>query len=145
MVISTLDELPRWASELLERQRVGHLGLLDGAGRPRVLPVTYARYDGAIWTIVDNKPKRQTNELARLRWLRQRPHGALTVDRYEESWSELAWVQLIGQVAILDAAEHEDAVTVLRDRYPQYEDDPPPGPLLRLSPDRAIWWRATER
>jgi PPOX class probable F420-dependent enzyme len=139
---STLDELPPWARELLETERVAHLGLLDGASRARVLPITYAAWQGALWTIVDNKPKRPDAELARLRWLRRRPHAALTVDHYEDDWAALAWVQMIGEVTILDAAVHRDAVNALTRRYSQYYADPPPGPLLRLLPSRAIWWRA---
>src|ERR1700747_592257 len=43
---ATLDELPGWARTLLAEARVGHLGLIDGQGRPRVLPVTFAIADG---------------------------------------------------------------------------------------------------
>jgi PPOX class probable F420-dependent enzyme len=144
LVLSTVDRLPIWASELLQTQRIGHLGLLDAASHPRVLPVTFALHDGAIWTIVDNKRKRQETEPARLRWLRARPRAALTIDRYDENWSALAWVQLLGHVAILEASGHDEAVAALTRRYPQYEADPPPGPLLRLTPGRALWWRETE-
>ncbi len=142
MVADTLDELPAWALALLDGASVAHLGLLDGALRPRVLPVTYARYDGALWTVIDNKPKR--SEPARLRWLRARPSAALTVDHYDDDWSKLAWVQMIGEVQILPAAGWPDAVSALRDRYPQYLADPPPGPLLRLEVRRAVCWRAID-
>ena len=142
MAAVTLDELPAWARAVLDDQRVGHLGLLDAHGRPRVLPVTYAICEGAAWTIVDNKPKRPGTDLARIRWLRERPQAALTVDHYEEAWSALAWVQLIGEVAILAPADHETAIAALTRRYPQYESDPPPGPLLRLTVSRTVWWRA---
>lgn len=127
---------------MLDHERVGHLGLLDSRGRPRVLPVTYALCEGAAWTIVDNKPKRPGTEPARIRWLRARPRAALTVDHYDEEWSSLAWVQLIGEVAILERRDHDGAVGALTRRYPQYEADPPPGPLLRLSVTRAVWWQA---
>ena len=36
--------------ELVESARLAHLGLLDGDGRPRVLPVTYAVLGGVIWS-----------------------------------------------------------------------------------------------
>jgi PPOX class probable F420-dependent enzyme len=142
LVQSTVDGLPVWASQLLQTERVGRLGLLDAAGHPRVLPVTFALHDGLVWTIVDNKRKRRGAELARLRWLRERPRAAVTIDHYDENWSELAWVQLLGDVAILQAGDHRAAVAALIRRYPQYEADPPPGPLLRLRPIRALWWRA---
>jgi PPOX class probable F420-dependent enzyme len=127
---------------VLDEERVGHLGLLDSQRRPRVLPVTYAICEGAAWTIVDNKPKRAGTEPARIRWLREHPQAALTIDHYEDEWSALAWVQLIGDVAILEPSDHEAAVDSLSRRYPQYEADRPPGPLLRLTVGRAVCWRA---
>lgn len=121
---------------------MGHLGLLDDDGRPRVLPVTYAIHEQAVWTAIDNKPKASDRELARVRWLRERPCAAFTVDRYEDDWSRLCWVQLIGTVSILEAPPEGPVLDALSGRYPQYLDEPPPGPLLRLSAERALWWRA---
>ena len=104
MAGDTLDELPEWAGELLASRRVAHLGLVDDADRPRVLPITFALHAGALYSAVDNKPKRSGAEPARIRWLRRRPQAVVTVDRYAEDWAELAWVQLIGAVSVLDAA-----------------------------------------
>jgi PPOX class probable F420-dependent enzyme len=137
--------LPVWAEELLRTERVAHLGLLDDEGRPRVLPVTFALLEGEIWSAVDQKPKRRPGEqLARVRWLRARPRSALTVDRYDDDWSRLAWVQLLGETAVVDADSHQHAVAALAERYPMYGERPPAGPLLRLVPERALWWRAVE-
>jgi PPOX class probable F420-dependent enzyme len=140
---STLEELPEWARMLLSQERVGHLGVIDAAGHPRVLPVTYAIYQGAVWSAVDNKPKRRPGEPARVRWLRERPKTALTVDRYDDDWSQLRWVQLLGETAVLDGPPTGAVLDALARRYPQYRTDPPPGPLLRLTAVRAIYWRAT--
>jgi PPOX class probable F420-dependent enzyme len=140
---ASVAELPEWARELLDRSRVGRLGLLDDVGGPRVLPVTYALHAGALVTAVDQKPKRvEPERLARVRWLQARPMAALTVDHYEEDWSRLAWVQALGQVAIIDAADAPDAVEVLTDRYSQYRLQAPAGPILKLTPRRVLWWRA---
>jgi PPOX class probable F420-dependent enzyme len=140
----TVDELPGWARDLLEAQRVAHLGLVDDEGRPRVLPVTFALVDGAAWSAVDHKPKRHPDrELARVRWLRARPAATLTVDRYDDDWARLAWVQLVCEAAVVDASEHEDVLAVLAARYPQYRAQPPAGPLLRLVPERTVCWRAS--
>ena len=46
--------------ELLENGPVARLGFLDANDRPRVLPVTYAVHDGALWSAIDQKPKRTT-------------------------------------------------------------------------------------
>lgn len=122
--------------------RVGHLGLLDDDGAPRVLPITFAAVGAAIWSAIDDKPKRGRGTLARVRWLRQRPHSALTVDRYDDDWSRLAWVQLIGRTDVLDVGGHDRPLEALAARYPQYRERLPDGPLLRLTPARALWWRA---
>jgi PPOX class probable F420-dependent enzyme len=142
---ATLESLPGWARGLLDEVRVGHLGLVDDEGRPRVLPVTFAVAGGAAWTVIDHKPKRVLAErLARVRWLEARPASTLTVDRYDDDWSRLAWVQLVGRTAVLEAARHPEILAVLAKRYPQYLDRPPGGPLLRLTPERALCWRAAE-
>jgi PPOX class probable F420-dependent enzyme len=144
VVGGTLEKLPAWASKLLETARVAHLGLLDGDGRPRVLPVTYAVVEGLIWSAVDQKPKRVPGEeLARVRWLRASPRAALTVDRYDDDWSRLAWVQVLVSVSI-EPIRHE-VVDALARRYPAYRELAPGGPLLRLSPERVLWWRAADR
>ncbi|MDX6659705.1 MAG: hypothetical protein QOJ55_527 [Solirubrobacteraceae bacterium] len=143
--VASLEALPRWVHELLDTERVGHLGLLDDDGRPRVLPVTFAVAGAHVWSAVDDKPKRVPGErLARLRWLRDRPASTLTVDRYDEDWTRLAWVQLVGETRILDLPGHEDALDALAARYPQYRERAPRGPLLCLTPDRIVHWRAAE-
>jgi PPOX class probable F420-dependent enzyme len=143
VVRRTVDELPGWARALLDHERVAHLGLLDDDGLPRVLPVTFAVLDGAAWSAIDDKPKRVTGErLARVRWLRARPQSTLTVDRYDDDWTRLAWVQLLGRTEVVETAGHEHVVAALAARYVPYRDRAPGGPLLRLVPERAVSWRA---
>ena len=128
---------------MLAGARVGRLGLLDDDGAPRVLPVTYAVSGESLVTAVDQKPKQRSGEhLARVRWLRARPAAALTVDHYDDDWSELAWVQALGTVRVLDAASAPEAMAALTERYEPYRSDPPAGPLLVLEPDRLLWWHA---
>jgi PPOX class probable F420-dependent enzyme len=136
----TLDDLPGWAGELLSSAQVARLGLLDERDLPRVLPVTFAVFEGAVWSAIDQKPKR-AGEPARVRRLRRRPDAALLVDRYDEDWSRLAWVELRGPVTIHPIGPALDALAL---RYDQYRADPPPGPLLRLEVRDAVWWRASE-
>ncbi len=141
MAGDTLEQLPEWAAELLASERVARLGLIDEAGRPRVLPITFALHEGAVWSVIDNKPKRAGAEPARIRWLRRRPQAVVTVDHYEDDWAKLAWVQLIGVVTVLDPDDHKLAPLI--ERYPQYRHNPPPGPLLRLAITRTVCWRAS--
>jgi PPOX class probable F420-dependent enzyme len=138
-------ELPAWGAELLERSRVGHLGLLDEEGRPRVLPVTFALAQGRIWSAVDEKPKRvPARRLARVRFLRRDPRAALTVDRYSEDWRELEWVQVLGAVRIVEVHDEPAGLASLVAKYGPYRDSSPPGPLLALDPVRFLFWRARE-
>jgi PPOX class probable F420-dependent enzyme len=140
----TLDKLPNWAAVLLREERVGRLGLVDDVGAPRVLPVTYAVHDGCVWSAIDRKPKR-AGEPARVRWLRAHPTAALTVDRYRDDWEALAWVQVLGDVQVLDASQAGGGLAALAGKYPQYSRELPPGPVLRLVPARVLWWSATAR
>jgi PPOX class probable F420-dependent enzyme len=132
--------LPTWAHQLVESARVARLGLIDDAARPRVLPVTFALVGDHVWSAVDQKPKRSPDaELARVRWLRRRPEATLLVDHYSDDWSQLAWVQLIGRVAILTDAEPPPELLA---KYEPYRRQPPQGPLLRLDIERTVHWRA---
>src|SRR3954451_22351135 len=97
-----LDTVPDWARELVTRARVARLGYLDGDDRPRVLPVTFAVTGGFVWTAIDDKPKRRA-EPARVEYLRRRPEASLLVDEYDDDWSRLAWVQLLGPVDVMPA------------------------------------------
>jgi PPOX class probable F420-dependent enzyme len=127
----------------VEAARVAHLGLVDSHGRPRVLPITYAVVDGVVWSAVDDKPKRVPGEdLARVRWLRALPQVTVTVDRYDDDWSKLAWVQILGVAAVVDVAGNDYVLDALARRYPAYREKPPGGPLIRLEPERVVCWRA---
>jgi PPOX class probable F420-dependent enzyme len=139
----TLGELPDWAQAMLESEHVARLAYLDGDDLPRVLPIVFAVADDTVWGVIDTKPKR-TPEPARVRWLRRRPEIAFCVDVYDDEWERLAWVQLLGRVELLDLADGPAALEALRARYPQYRERTPPGPLLRLDLERALWWRIAD-
>lgn len=138
-----LANAPAWVVELLERERVGRLAFLDADDRPRALPVTFCLFEGAIWSAIDDKPKRSA-EPARVRYLRRRPDASLVVDVYDDDWSRLRWVQVSGAIAVVEARGHERALGALAAKYSQYSERRPRGPLLRLSVDRLRCWRADE-
>lgn len=105
--------------------------------------MTFAVHDGFVWSAIDDKPKRAA-EPARVRYLRRRPEAALCVDRYDDDWSRLAWVQLVGAVEVVDVAAAPDALDALAARYAPYRERRPRGPLLRFTPERAVCWRAAD-
>ncbi|HKP21574.1 MAG TPA: pyridoxamine 5'-phosphate oxidase family protein, partial [Thermoleophilaceae bacterium] len=138
----SLETLPSWAAELLGRARVARLGYVDGDDRPRVLPVTFAVADGLVWTAIDDeKPKRRA-EPARVEYLRRRPDASVLVDEYDDDWTRLAWLQLLGRVTVVGVDEAPGAMDALAAKYAQYAARTPPGPLLRIEVERALHWRA---
>jgi PPOX class probable F420-dependent enzyme len=85
------------------------------------VPVCYAVENGSLYITIDQKPKRRTAPLKRLRNIQQNPQVAVTIDRWDEDWNRLAWVMLRGGAEILhDGPEHDRAQDLLRTRYPQY-------------------------
>ena len=107
-----------------------------------MLPITFALAEDAIWSAIDRKPKRP-GEPARVGWLRRHPQASLLVDRYSDDWEQLAWIQLLGTVALIEAADADAGLSALAAKYRQYADEPPPGPALRFEAERSLCWRAT--
>ncbi|HEV8634322.1 MAG TPA: TIGR03668 family PPOX class F420-dependent oxidoreductase [Chloroflexota bacterium] len=131
--------------DFLEAGRVGHLATVDERGGPHVVPVCYAGSEGALYTPVDEKPKRgDPGSLRRVRNILANPAVCLTVDRYDEDWSRLAWVQVRGRAALVeDPDERARALAALRARYQQYNTmDLESRPLIRIAPARIVSWAA---
>ena len=130
----------------LERQRVARLATVDEQGRPHALPVCFAVLDGALYTPIDEKPKRgDPASLRRVRNILARPSVCLVVDHYEDDWTRLAWLQVRGSADLVtDADERARAFAALRARYPQYRTmDLESRPLIRITPERVVGWAAT--
>lgn len=127
-------------------QRVAHLATIDDGGRPHVVPVCFACVDGLLYTPVDEKPKRgDPMALRRVRNIRARPDVCLLVDRYEDDWSRLAWLQVRGKAALAtDLEERGRALAALRQRYRQYDAmDLESRPLIRITPEQVVGWTAS--
>ena len=126
----------------LEASRVGRLATADTAGVPHLVPVCYAVDGMSAYITVDEKPKRTDIPLKRLRNIMENPAVALTVDRWDEDWSRLAWVMLRGSAVILDSGkEHDRAQDLLRGRYPRYRSmDIAPLPVIAIRIGRVLAW-----
>jgi len=131
----------------IRSHRVARMATADRGGRPHVVPICYV-YDGdAIYSAIDEKPKRASvSRLKRLRNLDENRHVALVIDDYHEEWSKLAFVMIQGEGKILlEGHEYQRAVTLLREKYPQYrtmrigEEE---RPVIKIVPARIISWGA---
>lgn len=123
---------------LVDRARVARLATVDPDGRPNPVPVVFVLEGDTVYSSVDAKPKR-TPRLRRLENVGRDPLAvALLVDHYEEDWPALWWVRLRGRARVLeDGPERERALRLLAEKYPQYRDMPPQGPVFAL--DVAEW------
>lgn len=132
-------------------QRVGRLATITPDGRPAVVPVCFTIVDSErgpeIVSVLDAKPKQvAVTDLGRVRNILVDPRVCLTVDRYSEDWTALAWVQLHGRAAVLDGGSDDalDAIEALRDEYPQYRSMPlADAPVIAIGELTATSWSWT--
>ena len=105
----------------LHNHRVARFATAEPSGQPHVVPICYAVSDNSVYFTIDKKPKQLTDKpLKRIRNLQNNPHVALVVDRYEDDWTQLGWVMVQGDAALLDdGEEHTKAQQLLKARYPQ--------------------------
>ena len=134
--------LQGWELELVEHSRVGRLGTIAASGQPHLVPVCYAVAGEGIAIAIDEKPKK-TGTLARVRNIERDPRLTLLIDRYDDDWSQLAWVRIEGQATVLArGSEWPLALTQLRHRYKQYETMALEElPLVRIRAERVVSWR----
>jgi PPOX class probable F420-dependent enzyme len=112
--------------------RVGRLASVRPDGRPHVVPCCFALDGQVLYSVVDAKPK-STLALKRLENVRANPTVSLLVDHYSEDWATLWWIRLDGTARIVDSGVARDlALERLREKYPQYVREPPPGPVLTI-------------
>jgi PPOX class probable F420-dependent enzyme len=128
----------------LDSIRVAHLATADRHGAPHLVPVCFCLDATTLYITVDEKPKRASLPLKRLRNIQDNPAVAVTVDRWDEDWTRLAWVMLRGTADILSGGdEHARAQTQLRLRYPQYRAmDLAPLPVIAVRIQRVLSWGA---
>jgi PPOX class probable F420-dependent enzyme len=111
---------------------------------PRIVPVTFAVSGGVIFHAVDHKPK-ATRALARLADLRADPRASLLVDHYDDAdWTALWWVRADGTARILDdgGPQAAHAIDLLVEKYAQYAERRPEGPVIALDVEAIKGWAA---
>jgi PPOX class probable F420-dependent enzyme len=111
---------------------VARLATADAEGRPHLVPVTFAADGDFLFFAVDHKPK-STGDLRRLRNIRENPRVALLVDHYAPDWTTLWWARADGHAEIRDGDARPEAVHLLRQKYEQYAQEPPRGPVVIIS------------
>jgi PPOX class probable F420-dependent enzyme len=126
----------------IDDARVARLATTDPDGRPHLVPIVFALDGDTLYSAVDRKPKR-SKRLRRIENARARPEVTILVDHYEEDWARLWWIRLRGRARVLDGGEeHDRALALLREKYPQYREQPPDGPVLAVDITDVRKWSA---
>ena len=128
--------------ELVAAARVGRLATVSPDGRLHLVPICFVLEGQLLFSAVDEKPKR-SRRLQRLENVRARPDVAVLVDHYEEEWSRLWWVRLRGRGRVVEhGAELDSALALLAEKYDQYRQRPPEGPVLVIALEEWRGWSA---
>jgi PPOX class probable F420-dependent enzyme len=138
-----LSDLQR---QFVEQCRVARLATVDNHNAPHLVPVCFCLLGLSLYITIDQKPKRTDIPLKRLRNIQENPRVAVTVDRWDEDWSQLAWVMLRGDAEVLtEGPEHKEAQTRLRERYAQYRSMALSElPVIAVRVRRVLSWGALE-
>lgn len=115
--------------------RVARLATADERGRPHVVPITFVLDGDRLVFAIDQKPK-DTTDLKRMRNIAENPDVAVLADRYDDDWTRLWWVRADGRATIVA----DGNTRLLRDKYPQYAEDPPGGPVVLIDVERWSGW-----
>ncbi|WP_020387957.1 TIGR03668 family PPOX class F420-dependent oxidoreductase [Kribbella catacumbae] len=105
--------------------------------RPHVVPVVFALRGDELVIAIDQKPK-STTDLRRLRNISWNPYVAVLCDQYDADWQQLWWVRADGRARV--DAENPAAIALLAGKYPQYELDPPRGPVITITIEGWSGW-----
>ncbi|MFI9510250.1 TIGR03668 family PPOX class F420-dependent oxidoreductase [Nocardia sp. NPDC052566] len=129
------------ARERFAAERVARLATVTAESLPHVVPMVFVVVGETIYSAVDAKPK-STQALRRLANIAAHPGVAVLADHYAEDWGRLWWVRADGRARIAEGEEAGTALRLLAARYPEYVEQPPPGPVIAIDVDRWSGWAA---
>ena len=131
------DQLSRVVSA-----RVARLATVGDHGEPHIVPIVFAVHEDRIVTAVDHKPKR-TTDLKRLRNITSNQKVSVLVDHYDDDWSHLWWVRIDGRAEVVATGPlFAAAIATLVEKYQQYRDQVPGGPVVIVTIEQVKSWEA---
>lgn len=137
--------------ERFAAQPVARFATVGPDRRPHLVPVTFAVLpdggDGVVVFAVDHKPK-TTTALRRLRNIAASPQVTFLADHYDADWTALWWVRADAVAEVVGPGEADPrfavAVDALAERYRQYRERRPDGPVVWSTVTQWSGWQATE-
>ncbi len=118
-----------------------HLATADANGQPHVVVTIVAVEGNKLYTAIDQKPK-STRNLKRLRNIQSNPRVSVLADHYDpDDWSKLWWIRADGTARIIEDPEGmRHPIDLLAERYPQYQEDRPEGPVIEITVTKWSGW-----
>lgn len=138
-----MPELTENHASFLRTARTAHLATADGDGQPHVIPICFVFDSRSVYSVLDQKPKGvPVMRLRRVRNIVANPKVSLVIDHYEEQWSRLRYLLVLGHAELLEeGAEASEAVALLREKYFQYREMELIGsPVIKIVPKRFVPW-----
>ncbi|MEU3624726.1 PPOX class F420-dependent oxidoreductase [Amycolatopsis coloradensis] len=134
---------PTEARARFEGERIARLASAGSDGVPHLVPVTFVVEGDSVAFAIDHKPK-STTALRRLKNIAENPAVSFLADRYDEDWAGLWWARADGVARVLaDPEEQAPLMRLLREKYPQYEAQPPPHAVVSVWVHSWSGWRAS--
>ena len=122
----------------LDSRRVGRLATVSLNGTPQVTPVCYAVMNSSLYIRAGKGTQKAKN-------ITHSPKVALVIDDYDEDWSRMKGMMIVGTASVLDGGdEYRRARDALVAKYSQYRKSYPiiegEVSILKVDVDRQNFW-----
>ena len=136
--------------KLITSARIGHLTTASSNLQPYVTPVVFIQQQNNIFVPLDNKPKTiSVKELKRVKNIEENPKVSYVVDHYEEDWTNLWFVMIIGCATLVEMngrteksrKEIRKIHTKFLKKYSQYTKLSIGRIYIKIKIDKTIYWK----
>ena len=140
--------------ELITTARVGHLATAASNLQPYLTPVVFIALQNSILIPLDDKPKIiDVNRLRRERNIEENPKVSFLVDHYDEDWTYLWFVMIIGNAKLIQLNRKTERktkeMTKIRNmflkKYSQYTKIGIGKTYIKLMIEKTIYWKYMDK
>ena len=136
--------------KLITSARIGHLSTASSTLQPYVTPVVFIVQKNNIFVPLDNKPKtKNVKQLKRVKNIEENPKVSFLVDHYEEDWTNLWFVMIIGNAMLVEMngktqelrKEFRKIHSMFLKKYSQYTKFSIGNIYIKIRIDKTIYWK----
>ena len=128
----------------MQTAKVARLATSD-RDQPHLVPVVFV-FDGRhIYIPIDEKKKKTylPEELKRIKNIRKNPNVAFLIDRYDDDWTKLYFMMIIGKASIILPIEscRKEFERLIVKKYPQYQTINYGTTCIKIKPEKITFWQ----